>query len=207
MSVMAVVVLQTYIPCCSTFPSTCFLTAILSHKDSHRISLPILNQGPCDLSHSLLNRYPNREEQYSSTTIQNMVARQRKSTKLSVSCSAALWEESESKVKIRNCNVWYKVLRPTIKNRGSDSMLPILVLHGGPGIPSDYLETLGLLTEKYGRKVYFYDQIGCGNSDEPKDPSFYSVKQCAEVSFNCCGRLFSTLSDSIPSFSRHHQPL
>eukprot|EP00291_Cryptomonas_curvata_P027196 CAMPEP_0172158510 /NCGR_PEP_ID=MMETSP1050-20130122/4414_1 /TAXON_ID=233186 /ORGANISM="Cryptomonas curvata, Strain CCAP979/52" /LENGTH=176 /DNA_ID=CAMNT_0012827913 /DNA_START=112 /DNA_END=639 /DNA_ORIENTATION=- len=106
--------------------------------------------------------------------------RQRKSTKYSVSCSAAPWEETESKVKIRNYNVWYKILRPKIKNQGSDNMLPVLVLHGGPGIPSDYLETLGLLTQKYGRKVYFYDQIGCGNSDEPKDPSFYSVEQCAE---------------------------
>ena len=182
-SFIAVVLIQTYIPICSTFSSSFIPTVALNHKDSsHRTSLP--NFSPVDLSNSFMSsvlKIPKCRGLYSSNVVQNTIRRQRQSTQYSVSCSAALWEETESKVKIRNYNVWYKVLRPKIKNRGSDSMLPVLVLHGGPGIPSDYLETLGLLTQKYGRTVYFYDQIGCGNSDEPEDPSFYSVEQCAEV--------------------------
>ena len=86
-------------------------------------------------------------------------------------------------MKIRDYSVWYKIVSPKIENQVDKELrpLPVLVLHGGPGIPSDYLEPLGLLASKHGRKVYFYDQLGCGNSDEPKDPSFYSVGQCAEV--------------------------
>jgi pimeloyl-ACP methyl ester carboxylesterase len=43
--------------------------------------------------------------------------------------------------------------------------LPVLVLHGGPGLPHDYLEPLASLAQ--GRRVIFYDQIGCGRSERP----------------------------------------
>lgn len=57
--------------------------------------------------------------------------------------------------------------------------LPLLVLHGGPGLPSRYLETLELLAGQ-GRQVIFYDQIGCGKSflaseDASPRPEDYSV--------------------------------
>jgi hypothetical protein len=178
--IIAAGMLQTYFPICSPFPSIFPPTVIENYKDTHKIiSFPTINHGFADSRKSLLSLWKGL---YSINGVRDMGVHQRMSSKRPISCNAALWEASESKVKIRECNVWYKVLRPTINNRGTDSMLPVLVLHGGPGIPSDYLETLGLLTEKYGRKVYFYDQIGCGNSDEPEDPSFYSVEQCAEVS-------------------------
>ena len=40
----------------------------------------------------------------------------------------------------------------------ADRKLPLLVLHGGPGLPSRYLETLELLAGQ-GRRVIFYDQV------------------------------------------------
>jgi proline-specific peptidase len=52
--------------------------------------------------------------------------------------------------------------------------LPLLVLHGGPGVPHDYLEPLEDLAAS-GRRVIFYDQLGCGNSDHPKDKSLWTV--------------------------------
>ncbi|CAL8466923.1 g6459 [Coccomyxa elongata] len=57
--------------------------------------------------------------------------------------------------------------------------LPLLVLHGGPGLPSRYLETLELLAGQ-GRQVIFYDQIGCGKSflaseDSSPRPEDYSM--------------------------------
>ena len=52
--------------------------------------------------------------------------------------------------------------------------LPIVLLHGGPGVPSDYLEPLELLASD-GREVIRYDQLGCGRSDHPDDPSFMRV--------------------------------
>jgi pimeloyl-ACP methyl ester carboxylesterase len=41
--------------------------------------------------------------------------------------------------------------------------LPLVVVHGGPGLPSDYLSSLELLAGA-GRRVVFYDQAGCGRS-------------------------------------------
>lgn len=64
---------------------------------------------------------------------------------------------------------------------------PLLVIHGGPGIPSDYLQpsltknsdsTSGNntdLREGEGRCVIFFDQIGCGNSSSPSDITYYST--------------------------------
>jgi L-proline amide hydrolase len=53
--------------------------------------------------------------------------------------------------------------------------LPVLVLHGGPGATHQYLEPLRALAD-FGRRVIFYDQVGCGRSDHPTDPAFYTVE-------------------------------
>nr|WP_041445691.1 alpha/beta hydrolase [Thermovirga lienii] len=42
------------------------------------------------------------------------------------------------------------------------SGIPLLVLHGGPGMTHFYLESLETLSNT--RPVIFYDQLGCGNS-------------------------------------------
>lgn len=50
---------------------------------------------------------------------------------------------------------------------------PLLLLHGGPGAGSDYLETLeGLAAD---REVVFYDQLGCGRSDHPGHTDWWTV--------------------------------
>jgi proline-specific peptidase len=54
--------------------------------------------------------------------------------------------------------------------------LPLVLLHGGPGVPSDYLEPLELLAGG-GREVIRYDQLGCGRSDHPDDPSLLRVER------------------------------
>ena len=41
---------------------------------------------------------------------------------------------------------------------------PLVICHGGPGISSDYLETVGEIAVD-GRACVRYDQIGCGRSD------------------------------------------
>jgi proline iminopeptidase len=50
---------------------------------------------------------------------------------------------------------------------------PIVVLHGGPSVASDYLYPLQDHIPY--RSLIFYDQIGCGRSSEPEDPSCYSI--------------------------------
>lgn len=61
---------------------------------------------------------------------------------------------------------------------GDGPKTPLLVVHGGPGAPSDYLEPLGALGNE--RSVYFWDQLGCGRSDRPSDPSLWNVPRFVE---------------------------
>jgi L-proline amide hydrolase len=54
---------------------------------------------------------------------------------------------------------------------------PVVILHGGPGMPHDYLESLAVLAEDHGRPCIMYDQLGCGRSEHlPKAPvDFWSI--------------------------------
>jgi L-proline amide hydrolase len=62
--------------------------------------------------------------------------------------------------------VWYQIV-------GSGTKTPLLVLHGGPGIPSYYLKPLaGLATD---RPVVFYDQLGCGRSPARDDSTLWTI--------------------------------
>jgi proline iminopeptidase len=63
---------------------------------------------------------------------------------------------------------------------GAGTAVPLLVLHGGPGMPSYYLESLTDLGQD--RPVVLYDQLGCGRSDRPGDASLWTVPRAvAEV--------------------------
>jgi L-proline amide hydrolase len=52
--------------------------------------------------------------------------------------------------------------------------MPLLCLHGGPGSSQAYFEPLEELARE-GRQLVLYDQLGCGDSDWPDDPSLWSV--------------------------------
>jgi len=65
--------------------------------------------------------------------------------------------------------VWYQIQGANAKG------VPVLTLHGGPGVPHDYLEPLGALGNE--RPVVFYDQLGCGNSEKPEDRSLWTLKR------------------------------
>ena len=80
---------------------------------------------------------------------------------------------SEGFVPFRGFRIWYRVVGDLAQP--SPAKLPLLVLHGGPGGPSDYLEPLEELADT-GRPIVFYDQLGCGNSDQPNDPSLWRVE-------------------------------
>jgi pimeloyl-ACP methyl ester carboxylesterase len=62
----------------------------------------------------------------------------------------------------------YRIVKPDQEN--SDK-LPLLCIHGGTGVPHDYLEPLEAIATTE-RRVVFYDQLGCENSDRPTDSQF-----------------------------------
>lgn len=60
------------------------------------------------------------------------------------------------------------------KQIGSGSV-KVLLLHGGPGFPHDYLEAMESFLPQAGIEMYYYDQLGVGNSDVPDDPTLWTL--------------------------------
>ncbi|HEY0106399.1 MAG TPA: proline iminopeptidase-family hydrolase [Rhizomicrobium sp.] len=68
--------------------------------------------------------------------------------------------------------VWTKEVGPKPAN--------ILLLHGGPGFSHDYFECFGDFLPPAGLGFYYYDQLGCGNSDHPNDDALWTVARYVE---------------------------
>jgi L-proline amide hydrolase len=66
-------------------------------------------------------------------------------------------------------STWVSITEPDEPRAGA---LPLILLHGGPGMAHNYLQNLSALSDT-GRTVILYDQLGCGNSthlpDAPAD--------------------------------------
>lgn len=54
--------------------------------------------------------------------------------------------------------VWYQV----VSSAKTQHNIPLLILHGGPGVPYNYLEVFKKIADE--RPVIFYDQLGVGKS-------------------------------------------
>lgn len=77
----------------------------------------------------------------------------------------------EGFIDVTGGRVWYRVV-------GDGTTIPLLTLHGGPGVPHDYLDSLDELADE--RPVIFYDQLGCGLSDRPDNLSLWTVERFVE---------------------------
>jgi proline iminopeptidase len=56
----------------------------------------------------------------------------------------------------------------------------VLLLHGGPGFSHDYLEAMESFLPQAGIEMYYYDQLGCGNSDHPDDAALWTLPRYLE---------------------------
>ena len=73
----------------------------------------------------------------------------------------------EGFIELEHGRIWYR-------GSGGGDALPILLLHGGPGAAAYYLEPLEERLAEH-RPVVVYDQLGCGRSDMPDDPSLWTI--------------------------------
>lgn len=74
----------------------------------------------------------------------------------------------EGYIEVPGGRVWYRIV-------GDGPGTPLLVLHGGPGVPSYYMKPLAALGND--RPVIFYDQLGCGRSDKPSDTTLWRTER------------------------------
>lgn len=83
-------------------------------------------------------------------------------------------QEQTGMIDVPGGRVWFRRL-------GAGGKLPLLVLHGGPGAASYYLEPFAERMSR-SRPVVVWDQLGCGRSESPDDPSLWTLdRSCAEV--------------------------
>jgi L-proline amide hydrolase len=69
-------------------------------------------------------------------------------------------------VPFRDLETWVQVTTPESPVAGA---LPLVVLHGGPGMAHDYVRNIAALADETGRTVVHYDQVGCGRSSHRPD--------------------------------------
>ena len=74
----------------------------------------------------------------------------------------------EGYIPVQGGRVWYRIV-------GSGTRTPLLVLHGGPGVPSTYLKPLAALADE--RPVVFYDQLASGHSEHPVDSALWTMQR------------------------------
>jgi proline-specific peptidase len=65
-------------------------------------------------------------------------------------------------------NVWFKRV-------GGGAGLPLLAVHGGPGLPHNYITSLERMADE--REVIFWDQLGCGKSECPPDVQLWTMQR------------------------------
>jgi proline iminopeptidase len=70
-------------------------------------------------------------------------------------------------------NVWTKKF-------GNNPGIKLLLLNGGPGGTHEYFECMESFLPAEGIELIYYDQLGCGNSDNPKDTTFWQLPRFVE---------------------------
>lgn len=77
----------------------------------------------------------------------------------------------EGTIPFKGYETWYRI----VGDGEEPGKLPLLLLHGGPGAAHDYLEALDAMAAT-GRRVIYYDQLGCGKSAIPESrPELWTV--------------------------------
>ena len=70
-------------------------------------------------------------------------------------------------------NVWTKRI-------GNNPKIKVLLLNGGPGATHEYFECFENFLPAEGIEFIYYDQLGCGNADNPNDPTMWDLARYVE---------------------------
>lgn len=78
----------------------------------------------------------------------------------------------------------------------SSSLTPLIIIHGGPGFPHNYLLNLSALTHTYSIPIILYDQIGSGLSTHLPETSSTPSLWTEDIFFAQLHQLLSHLNIS-----------
>jgi proline iminopeptidase len=70
-------------------------------------------------------------------------------------------------------NIWTKRI-------GNNPKIKLLLLNGGPGATHEYFECFESFMPQEGIEFIYYDQLGCGLSDNPKDTAMWDLTRFVE---------------------------
>lgn len=70
-------------------------------------------------------------------------------------------------------NIW-------TKRFGNNPTVKILLLNGGPGGTHEYFQSFENFLPQEGFEFIYYDQLGCGNSDNPNDTAYWDLNRFVE---------------------------
>jgi len=70
-------------------------------------------------------------------------------------------------------NIWTKTI-------GNNPKIKVLLLNGGPGGTHECFESFESFFPAEGIEFIYYDQLGCGNSDNPKDETMWDLARFVE---------------------------
>lgn len=70
-------------------------------------------------------------------------------------------------------NIWTKY-------NGDNPKIKVLLLNGGPGATHEYFECMESFLPPQNIEFIYYDQLGCGLSDNPKDTSLWDLNRFVE---------------------------
>lgn len=83
----------------------------------------------------------------------------------------AVSKHTEGFVSVAGGRIWFEI-------HPAKQGAPLLVVHGGPGLPHDYLRPLRGLSSR--QPIVFYDQLGCGRSDRPTGRHLWTLRRFTE---------------------------
>jgi proline iminopeptidase len=66
------------------------------------------------------------------------------------------------------------------KRTGNNPRIKVLLLTGGPGLSHEYVECFESFFPKEAIEFIYYDQLGTGASDQPKDASIFNIQESVD---------------------------